>query len=149
MTSARSSLVLALFLSACGPDVGDWKGAWSGAGSLNTGRQPLAVVGTLTVVDGARFLFSGTVQGTSSPTYSAELVATSADGAKVLFQGPLAATLTAAPADGCTRQLTIDEGTLTRAGAGFDGVVRGKAKSDCTGGSSVTETFQLELAGSR
>lgn len=149
MTSARALLVVAALLPACGPDVADWKGAWTGAGSFNAGRQPVAVVGTLAVTDGARFVFVGTVQGSASPTYTAGLAATSIEGARVLFQGPLTTDLVAAPADGCTRQLTIDEGTLTRAGTSFEGVVRGKAKSDCAGGSSVSETFQLEVSGNR
>lgn len=138
-----------LALAGCGPDVSGYTGTWTCSGSLNTGRLPLAVAGTLTVTADGRFAASGKEQGATGSTYTAGLFATTADATVVTFTGPTSETLVSTPADGCTRQLTVTEGTLTRAGQGLSGAVRGTSKSDCNGSTGINESFQLDVACTR
>lgn len=138
-----------LFLTACGPDITPWKGTWGGSGSVNTGRQPMAFTGTLTISDGARFVATSDAQGMPAVSLSCALTAATADATAVTFKGPTQVELTATPADGCTRQLTVDDGSATRDGNALSATVRGKLKTDCTGGSSTAENFLLDLAATR
>lgn len=145
----RNSFALVLVLSACGPDVTAWKGTWVGNGSINTGRQPLAFTGTLTISDGARFVATSDAQGSPAVSLSCALTAATADGTTVTFTGPTAVEVTATPADGCTRQVTLDAATATRTGEALEATANGKLKTDCTGGSSTAESFLLTLAANR
>jgi hypothetical protein len=138
-----------LALAGCGPDVAGYTGTWTCSGALNTGRLPLAVAGTLTVTADGRFAARGAEQGAAGSTYTADLVAATADGTSVTFTGPTSVPLVSTPSDGCARQLTVTEGTLTRAGQGLSGVVRGTSKSDCNGSTGVSESFQLDVACTR
>ncbi len=145
----RHLFVVALALSACGPDITPWKGTWSGSGSVNTGRQPLGFTGTLTISDGARFEGKTDAQGMPAVSFSATLTAATADASAVTFTGPTALQLMATPADGCTRQVTLDDGSATRNGEALEATARGKVKTDCTGGGSTVENFLLTLAANR
>ncbi len=146
----RLFLVFALLLlAACGPDVTAWKGTWSGSGSVNTGRQPLAFTGTLTISDGARFVATTDAQGTPMTAFSCSLTASTVDAAAITFKGPTQFELTAAPADGCTREVTLDDGSATRSGEALEATARGKVKTDCPGGSSTAESFLLTLSANR
>jgi hypothetical protein len=145
----NSFALLVLLLSACGPDVTAWKGTWVGSGSVNTGRLPIAFTGTLTISDGARFAGVSDAQGSPAISLSCALTAATADGATVTFTGPTSVDVTATPADGCTRLATIDDGTATRTGEALEATVRGKLKTDCSGGSSVAENFLLSLVANR
>jgi hypothetical protein len=146
----RPLFFLCVFLlCACGPDITPWKGTWAGSGSVNTGRQPLAFTGTLVIADGAQFTGTTDAMGSPAVAFSCTLTAATADAANVTFKGPTTVSLTATPADGCTRQVTVDDGTATRTGDALSGSVRGKVKTDCTGGSSTVENFLLDLAANR
>ena len=146
----RPLFFLCVFLlTACGPDLTPWKGTWGGSGSVNTGRQPLAFTGTLTISDGARFVAVSDAQGSPAVSFTATLTAATADAANVTFKGPSTIEFTAAPADGCTRVVTLDDGMATRTGDALQASVRGKVKTDCTGGSSTAENFLLELVATR
>lgn len=138
-----------LFLTACGPDITPWKGTWGGSGSVNTGRQPMPFTGTLTISDGARFVATSDAQGMPAVSFSCALTAATADAATVTFKGPTQVELTATPADGCTRQLTVEDGSATREGEALSATVRGKLKTDCAGGSNTAENFLLDLAATR
>lgn len=138
-----------LFLTACGPDLTPWKGTWAGSGSVNTGRQPMPFAGTLTIADGARFVATSDAQGTPAVSFTCTLTAATADAATATFKGPVTVELTATPADGCTRQVTLDDGSATREGDALSATVRGKLKTDCTGGSSTAENFLLDLVATR
>ena len=145
-------LCSAVLLSACGPDVTPWKGTWTGSGSVNTGRQPQPFTGTLTIADGALFTGTTDAQGSPAVSFTASLTASTADGAAVTFKGPTTVQLTATPSDGCTRTVTIDEGSATRGGDIGDSLsatVKGKLKTDCMGGSSTAENFLLDLFANR
>ena len=137
-----------VLLSACGPDLSPWKGTWSGSGSVNTGRQPLAFTGTLTI-DGAKFSVRSEPQGMPAVAFTAELTATTADATSAPFTGPSTFQLIAAPTDGCTRNVTLDDGSATRNADALEGTARGKVKTECTGGSSTVENFLLTLAANR
>lgn len=139
----------ALFCCACGPDVTPWKGTWSGSGSVNTGRQPLPFTGKLVIADGAQFTGTTDAQGTPAVSFSATLTAATADASAVTFTGPTTLPLTATPDDGCTRTVTLDDGSATRMGDALEATARGKLKTDCTGGSSTVENFLLTLAANR
>lgn len=146
----KHALLVALtFFMACGPDITPWKGTWVGSGSVNTGRQPLPFTGTLTISDGARFVATSDAQGSPASSFTAALTAATADEGKVTFTGPTSLELTATPADGCTRQVTVDDGSATRTGDDLEATVRGKVKTECTGGSSVAENFLLTLFANR
>ena len=146
----RHSLWLAgsLFFS-CGPDVSAWKGSWAGSGSVNTGRQPLPFTGTLIISDGARFVATSDAQGMPAVSFTCSLTASTVEASAVAFTGPSRFQLTAAPADGCTREVTLDDGSATRTGDAMEGTARGKVKTDCTGGSSTVENFLLTLTANR
>ncbi|MDP1829165.1 MAG: hypothetical protein Q8L48_38230 [Archangium sp.] len=145
----RHLFVSVLFLTACGPDVAPWKGTWGGSGSVNTGRLPMPFTGTLTISDGARFAATSDAQGMPAVSFACTLTAATADAAAVTFKGPVTVELIATPADGCTRQVTVDDGSATRDGDALTATVRGKLKTDCTGGSSTAENFLLDLAATR
>lgn len=136
-------------LSACGPDLTPWQGIWSGSGTVNTGRQPLPFTGTLTIAEGARFVATSDAQGMPAVSFTCTLTASTADAATVTFQGPMMVELKAAPVDGCTRLVTLDDGSATRSGSALEATARGKVKTDCTGGSSTVESFLLTLAANR
>ena len=138
-----------LLLAACGPDVTAWKGTWAGSGDVNTGRQPLPFTGTITISDGARFAMTSDAQGTPAISFNATLTAATIDGTTASFTGPTQLELTASPADGCTRQVTLDDGSATRTGDALSGTARGKVKTDCTGGSSTVENFLINIAANR
>ena len=142
-------LPAALFFTDCGPDVTAWKGSWAGSGDVNTGRQPMAFTGTLTISDGARFEAKSDAQGMPAVSFSCALTAATVDGTTATFTGPTQLELTATPADGCTRQVTLDDGSATRTGDSLVGTARGKVKTDCTGGSSTVENFLLNLVANR
>ena len=142
-------LCSAVLLSACGPDVTPWKGTWTGSGSVNTGRQPQPFTGTLTIADGALFTGTTDAQGTPAVSFSASLVAATADATSVTFKGPTTVQLTATPSDGCTREVTLDEGSATRMDDTISATVKGKLKTDCMGGSSTAENFLLDLFANR
>lgn len=135
--------------SACGPDVTAWKGTWAGSGDVNTGRQPMAFTGTLVISDGARFAVTSAAQGMPAGSFSCTLTAATVDGTTATFTGPTQLELTATPSDGCTRQVTLDDGSATRTGDALEGTARGKVKTDCTGGSSTVENFLLNLFANR
>ena len=115
---------------------------------MNTGRQPLGFTGTLTI-DGARFSATSDAQGTPAVAFTAVLTAATADATAVTFTGPTLFQLTAAPTDGCTRNVTLDDGSATRTGEALEATARGKVKTECTGGSSTVENFLLTLAANR
>lgn len=142
-------LPAALFFTACGPDVTAWKGSWSGSGDVNTGRQPIPFTGTLTISDGARFEAKSDAQGMPAVSFTITLTAATVDGSTATFTGPTQLQLVATPADGCTRQVTLDDGSATRTGDALVGTARGKVKTDCTGGSSTVENFLLNLSANR
>jgi hypothetical protein len=137
-----------ILFSACGPDLTPWKGTWSGSGSVNTGRQPMPFTGTLTI-DGAKFTAISEAQGTPAVAFTAVLTADTADGTAVTFKGPTTLQLTAAPTDGCTRNVTLDDGSATRTGEALEATARGKVKTECTGASSTVENFLLTLVANR
>lgn len=141
-------LASVVVLSACGPDLSGWKGTWAGSGSVNTGRQPLAFTGTMTI-DGAKFSATSDAQGTPSVAFTAVLTAAMADATTATFTGPSMFQLTAAPTDGCTRNVTLDDGSATRSGDALEATARGKVKTECTGGSSTVENFLLTLTANR
>ena len=145
----KNSFALVLLLSACGPDVTAWKGTWAGSGSINTGRQPIAFTGNLVISDGAHFVATSDAQGTPSISLSCALNAATADGTTVTFTGPQTLQVTATPADGCTRTVTLDAASATRTGEALEATANGKLKTDCTGGSSTAESFLLTLAANR
>ena len=140
-------LSLSLVIAACGPDLSPWKGTWSGSGSVNTGRQPSPFTGKLVI--GETFVATSDASGTPAVSFLAALTPATADGANVTFKGPTTFELTATPADGCTRQVTMDDGTATRTGDALEASVRGKVKTACTGGSSTVENFLLSLVANR
>ena len=142
-------LLAVLSFAACGPDVTAWKGTWAGSGDVNTGRQPLPFTGTLTITDGARFAVTSAAQGTPASSFSCTLIAATVDGTTATFTGPTQLELTASPGDGCTRQVTLDDGSATRTGDALQGTARGKVKTDCAGGSSTVENFLLNLSANR
>ena len=146
----RLSLSLAVvLLAACGPDLTAWKGTWAGSGSVNTGRQPLPFTGTLLISDGARFVATTDAQGMPMEAFSCSLTASTVDTMAITFKGPTKFSLSAAPADGCTREVTLDDGSATRTGEALEATARGKVKTDCTGGSSTSESFLLTLSANR
>ena len=140
-------LLFALVLAGCGPDLTPWKGAWTGSGSVNTGRQPQPFTGKLVIAD--TFAVTSDAQGTPAVSFSCALTPATVDAATVAFKGPTTFQLTASPADGCTRQVTMDDGTATRTGDALEATVRGKVKTECTGGSSTVENFLLSLVANR
>ncbi len=145
----RLLLLTVCSLCACGPDLTGWQGTWLGSGSVNTGRQPLAFTGTLTISEGARFVATTNAQGSPAVAFTATLTAATVDANAVTFKGPTTLELSAAPADGCTRQVTLDDGSATRSGDSLEATARGKVKTECTGGSSTVENFLLTLAATR
>lgn len=142
-------LCSAVLFAACGPDVTPWKGTWAGSGSVNTGRQPLPFTGTLTIADGALFTGTTDAQGMPAISFSASLTAATADGSAVTFKGPTTLQLTATPPDGCTREVTVEDGSATRMDNSLTATVKGKVKTDCMGGSSSVENFLLDLVANR
>ena len=143
----RLILLSTFVLAGCGPDLTPWKGTWTGSGSVNTGRQPLPFTGKLVVAE--TFAATSDAQGTPAVSFSCALTPVTVDGANVTFKGPTTFALTATPADGCTRQVTMDDGTATRTGDSLEASVRGKVKTECTGGSSTVENFLLSLVANR
>lgn len=150
MKTPRALVPLVLVLSACGggPDLTPFKGTWTGSGSLNTGRAPLVLSGTMTIPSSGLITAEGKAQG-GSTTYSTSFIATDADDKTLLLKGPIAVTLTATPADGCTREVTVDEVTLDRIENSMRAVARGLVKTNCASGSTATENFLLSLDGKR
>ncbi len=142
----RAPFLLLLLLAACGPDVTAWKGTWTGTAHVNTGRQPEPYPGTLTISDGARFEGVTTSGGT---TFSCALTAGSGDGAKVTFAGTSTCSLTAAPPDGCTRAVTVTQGSATRTGNALEGSLSGRVETTCTGAGSGATDFALNVSATR
>lgn len=136
-------------LCGCGPDITPWKGTWGGSGDVNTGRQPLGFTGTLTISDGARFVATTAAAGTPAISFTAALTASTADATTITFKGPTTFELTAAPSDGCTRQVTLDDGSATRTGEALEATARGKVKTECTGGGSTVENFLINVFANR
>jgi hypothetical protein len=142
----RSLALVALVFIGCGPDVTAWKGTYSGSGSLNAGRQPEAVVGTLTITDDARFTLTTTPMGTSNQVWTCALVAQSVDATKARFQVPTTCPLSVTPSDNCTHQVTINAAQVTRTGTAVEGTVSGRINSRCTSGNAIND-FLLSFAG--
>lgn len=146
----RLSLFLpVVLLAACGPDVSAWKGTWAGSGSVNTGRQPMAFTGTLIISDTARLVATSDAQGMPAVGFTCSLTPSTEQPSELTFKGPSRFELAAAPADGCTREVTLDDGSATRTGEALEATARGKLKTDCTGGSSIAESFLLTLTANR
>jgi hypothetical protein len=116
---------------------------------VNTGRQPQAFTGTLTIADGALFTGTTDAQGTPAISFSASLTASTADGNAVTFKGPTKLQVTASPTDGCTREVTLDEGSATRMDDTLSATAKGTVKTVCMGGSSTAENFLLDLFANR
>lgn len=142
----RSLVFLALVFTACGPDVAAWKGTYSGSGSLNAGRQPEAVVGTLTVTDDARFTLTTTPMGASNQVWTCALVAQAVDATKASFQVPTTCPLSVTPSDSCTHQVTINAAQVNKTGNAVDGTVSGRINSTCASGNAIND-FLLSFAG--
>ena len=116
---------------------------------MNTGRQPQPFTGTLTIADGALFTGTTDAQGTPAISFSASLTAATADATSVTFKGPTTLQVTATPTDGCTREVTLDDGSATRMDDTISATVKGKVKTVCMGGSSTAENFLLDLFANR
>lgn len=142
----RAPFLLLLLLAACGPDVSAWKGTWTGTAVVNTGRQPEPYPGTLTVSDGARFEGVATSGGTA---FSCALTAATADGAKVTFAANSTCALTANPPDGCTRAVTVTQGSATRTDNALEGSLSGRVETTCTGPGSGATDFLLTVSATR
>jgi hypothetical protein len=129
------SLVL---FAACGPDTAAWQGTYTGSGSYTAGRPPVVVTGTVQVSPAGQFTVSGKGDG---PSFTGTLQAETVTDTTATFTLPATGTVAATPADGCT--------SATRTGEQLELVISGTAKIDCAGGSSVSESFRLELYGDR
>jgi hypothetical protein len=137
------SLVL---FAACGPDTAAWHGTYTGSGSYTAGRPPVVVTGTVQVSPAGQFTVSGKGDG---PSFTGTLQAETVTDTTATFTLPATGTVAATPADGCTRALTVTSASATRTGDQLELVISGTAKIDCAGGSSVSESFRLELYGDR
>lgn len=144
-----ATLTLAVAVTACGPDVTAWKGTWGGSASINTGRQPLAYTGTLTISDGARFAATSDAQGSPAQSFSCALTAATADGTKVTFATAAGCDLTATPADTCSYKVTFDAAEATRTGDALAATGHGRMTATCTGTSDVVTDFALTLSATR
>ncbi|MFO0594547.1 MAG: hypothetical protein U0228_04565 [Myxococcaceae bacterium] len=143
---SRLMLAALLTLCACGPDVTAWKGSYAVSGSMNDGRQPEPVTGTLTVADGA--LFTLTSDPKNGNTWTISMNASMVDGARAAFTTPSQATLNVSPANGCTYPLTINMAELHLLGGAVDGTISGRANITCSTGTTATD-FLLSFGGNK
>lgn len=145
----RAFALLALVFSACGPDVSSWVGTYAGSGSLNAGRAPEAVVGTLTVTADARFTLTSNATGSSNSVFTCSLVASTVDSTKASFTVPTTCELGVSPSDGCSYQLTINAAQVNRADTAVDGTVSGRVNATCSGAGNSVNDFLLSFGGTR
>jgi hypothetical protein len=142
----RASLALVFVLCACGPDLSAWKGTYAGTAVITAGRQPEAYTGTLVVTDGARFEGSAVSNGT---TFSCALTAATGDATTATFTVPTSCDLLAAPADDCTRKVTVNAASATLNGATLEGNVTGRVAATCTSSSSTATDFAMQISATR
>lgn len=146
------SLVLLLLVSVLGGcggrlEVGEWKGTWSGAAVINTGRQPEIYNGTITIDALARFeAVSVAIDG---KVFTCALTASEIEDTAASFTAPLACTMTANPADDCTYEVTFNNASATRDGKTLQGVANGRMTSTCTVSSSKALDFALTISATR
>lgn len=146
----RVIVTLALVsLSACGPDVSSWTGVYRGSATINAGRQPEPLTGTLTANADATFTLKSDPTGTMNRVWQCSLRAASAAAENVTFMVPTTCALGVMPDDGCMHQVTINMATVHRiAGAlEIDGSLSGRVSSTCTGMSGATNDWLLEFSG--
>jgi hypothetical protein len=96
------------------------------------------------VSDSAVFTATSDAQGTPAQSWSCALTAASVDSSTATFTTPANCTLTAAPADDCTYQVTFNSITATLSGDSLTAKLSGHLGSTCTSSSNVSEDFSLD-----
>jgi hypothetical protein len=146
---------LVLLFAGCQGQGQEWLRRWNGSATLNDGRMPFTVAGTLDITTGAGsgsplvFAFRGGMAGSSvefvCPPGTVRSAMVTASTATVATGSTC--TLTATPDDGCTRDLTFNSGelTLTQSGATLTGMGSMRLTLACPGAGSSTSDVGFML----
>lgn len=144
-----AKILCVLSFAACGPDVASWTGVYRGSGTINAGRQPEPLTGTLTGNADATFTLKSDPTGTMNRVWQCSLRATSATAENVIFMVPTTCPLGVMPDDNCMHQVTINAATVHRIAGSMeiDGSLSGRVSSTCMGMSNTTNDWLLEFTG--
>ncbi len=128
-------------------EVGEWKGTWSGAAVVNTGRQPDIYNGTLSIDSLARFeAVSVAIDG---KVFTCTLTASEIEDTAASFATPVTCAMTSAPVDDCTYEVLFNSASATRDGKTLQAVANGRMTSTCTTSSSKALDFALTISAMR
>ncbi|MFT3706186.1 MAG: hypothetical protein QM817_00840 [Archangium sp.] len=140
-------LALVLALSGCGPDVAAWVGTYKGSGTINAGRQPEPLSGTLAVTADGRFTLTSDAVAPDNRVWTCALTASMATAAQATFAVPTTCPLGVTPTDNCTHTVTINMATLNKSGNDVDGTISGRVSSACT--STTANDWLLSFGGTK
>ena len=143
----RLAFLSCFVLSACGPDVAAWVGTYEGSGSINAGRQPEPLVGSLVVTPDARFTLTSTPTGTGNHVFTCALTASGVTATQASFTVPTTCALGVTPSDGCTHAITVNAASVEKTGSDVSGTVSGRVSSTCQGAGSQVSDHLLSFFG--
>ncbi|MDP3231305.1 MAG: hypothetical protein Q8N26_00920 [Myxococcales bacterium] len=126
-----------------------WQGTWTGSATVNDGRMPTTMNGTIIVTPGSGipaslvFAFSGSPAGVSKtwscPAGGVSTASSTASTATIATGA--ACKLTVTPDDGCTYDTVFNSGEFTIQGDAMTGTGGGRLTTACTGMGSTTSDF--------
>ncbi|MBE2251787.1 MAG: hypothetical protein IAE78_19785 [Myxococcus sp.] len=144
--------LMVVSLSSCMSQ--QWPGTYVGTATVNDGRMPTTVSGTLTIAVGSGipaalvFGFKGAPTGVSKEwSCQAGGVSTANNTASTatLATGGTC-TLTVTPADGCTYDAVFNSGEFSLAGDALSGTGQGRLTTACAGMGSATSDFGFTVS---
>jgi len=126
-----------------------WPGTWTGSATVNDGRMPTTMNGTLVITAGAGtpaslvFAFTGSPAGVSKtwscPAGGVSTASSTASTATIATGASCKLTVT--PDDGCTYDTVLNSGEFTLQGDTMTGSGGGRLTTACTGMGSATSDF--------